>query len=136
MNARPELQYGDIVRTVLPSATVNLLLASQRLIHLLHGDKRDFFRRAWIACALQQASIVMRIEEDRLPTQPRAAVLALHEAVLQLGEAHGITRRDFVEAFNDHGESGDYGKADSADEAIARCVSLLTVLSARRLENV
>lgn len=133
MNVAAEMAGPQL--SVLPTPTVSLLLSAYPLIRLLRGEKKDHFRRAWIACALQQASAFMGCEEGRLPVHPRAALLALHEAVLQLGEMHGITRRDFVEKFNEHAESGEFSKPEDADEAIRRCVALLSMLCARRLEN-
>lgn len=115
------------------SAAVDFLIAAHPLLRFVRGEKKDFLRRAWIAAALEQAGIAMNKDIAALPTSPRAALLALHRAVLELGVAAGVERMEFVQHFNDHGEAG--GTACTPDEAIEAARGLFLTLLARKLEQ-
>lgn len=116
------------------SPATELLLLTHSVIRNLHGARKETLMRAWTRAALAETRDAIG-EERVLPENPRAALLALHEAVLELGEALGIERIEFMDSFNARADSGRQSIPENATSVTERCVALLALFCARRMEQ-
>jgi hypothetical protein len=115
------------------SPGVELLLLTHPLIRILHGARKDSYMRAWTRLALAEARNVTGDDARALPDNPKAALLALHEAVLEMGENLGIERGAFFEAYTRREESGAIPEA--IGRVTERAIAMLTLFCARRIER-
>lgn len=112
----------------------DLLLTVHPLLRVLHGDKRARLQRAFINTVFDMATRALETEQHRLPANPRDAALALHRAVLELCLRAGIGGVELVDAYNSHRETIPAAHAENVDESIERCLALLSLFHARRIE--
>lgn len=122
-------------RHVFDGPVGDLLLTVHPLLRVLHGDKRERLQRAFINTVCDMASRVLELDEARLPADAKESALALHRAVLELCARTGIPRVELVDAYNDHGETIPTAHASKVDESIERCLALLSLFHARRIET-
>ncbi len=113
----------------------DLLLTVHPLLNVLHGDKRSRLQRAFINTVFDMATRALRTEEHRLPANPKDAALALHRCILELCARAGIAGVDLVDAYNSHRETIPGAHAENLDESIERCLALLSLFHARRIEG-
>jgi hypothetical protein len=115
---------------------VHLLFASRPLLRCLRGERHEYMRRAWIACAHHLTSGFAPMAEGRTPTDPREACLQVFDASMQLARTHGLTGPDLVARFNHQAESGAMNSLTKSDDAVEFLVAALMVLVARKLQAV
>lgn len=115
------------------SPALELLLLTYPLIQITRGVKRENYMRAWTRTAIAEARGILGDEPHALPEHPKAALLALHEIVLEMGEALGLSSVDFTAAYNDRRESMERG--ESITRATERAMAMLALFCARRMET-
>jgi hypothetical protein len=130
MNAVPTMNAGR----AFDGPTGDLLLTLQPLLRVLHGDKRARLQRAFINTVYDMAARALNVEHARLPPDPVKAAKALHRAVLELCARAGVPSIELVEGYNDHARTMPAQHAENVEEAIERCLALLSVFHARRIE--
>ena len=117
---------------IFDSAAGDLLLTVAPLLHVLRGDKRARLQRAFINTVLDMASRTLKVDPAALPATPHLAAKNLHSAVIELCLCAGVSRVDLVENFNDRTTPQFAG---DLSESIERCLALLSVFHARRIET-
>lgn len=118
-----------------PSPAMEMLLITYPLTRILRGAKKETFMRAWARMALAEARQVLNRQETELPTDPRAVLLSLHAAVLEMGDALDIDRIEFAAQFNARAEDFERGVPAGLSAATERCMATLALFCARRLER-
>jgi hypothetical protein len=116
------------------SNTGDLLLTLAPLMHVLRGDKRARLQRAFINVVFDMASRALDVDPSRLPPNAPTAARALHRACIELCVRAGIPRAELVADYNDHAETGGAERSPDVEDAIERCLALLSLFHARRLE--
>ena len=116
------------------SSVGDLLLTVHPLLRVLHGDKRTRLQRAFINVVFDMAARDFDGDHSRLPQNPKAAAIALHRAVIELCMRAGLTGADLVAGYNEHREEVPPQHAPDIDASIERCLALLSLFHARRIE--
>jgi len=114
------------------SAVGDLLLTVHPLLHVLRGDKRERLQRAFINSVIDMAKRTLNVDEHELPANPHLAARALHSAVLELCIRAGVPRIELVELYNEHSIPQFTG---DLSDSIERCLALLSLFHARRIER-
>ena len=108
----------------------NLLWACMPMLRLARGDENGkAFRLAWIDAT---KSVSMLASDAAKAQSPADAALALFQLALELGDAAGVERINFVELFHRRGESGVTTPAAKLDEIIERGGALILSLAVAR----
>lgn len=84
----------------LADATEIFLIESEPLLGIARGPKRERMRASWMRLAAANARRRQAGVAGPLPNSRRGVALALHRAVLELCQAHGIGGMDLTEAYN------------------------------------
>jgi len=113
----------------------DLLLTVHPLLRVLHGDKRERLQRAFVNTVLDMSSRALDLDQSRLPPNPKEAALALHRAVLELCLRSGVANTELVDAYNIFGETIPVAHQENVDASIERCLALLSLFHARRIET-
>ncbi len=111
---------------------IELLLLTHPLIKICHGARKETLMHAWTRTALAEARKALGEDHRGLPETPKAALLALHETVLEMAESLGIARGEFFAAYSERQDSG--AIPEGISRVTERAMAMLALFCARRME--
>ncbi len=115
------------------SPGIELLLLTHPLIKICRGARRETLMHCWTRTALAEARKALGDDPRALPENPKAALMALHQTVLEMGESLGIERGEFFTAYTERQDSA--AIPDGISRVTERAMAMLALFCARRMER-